>query len=140
MATDIQTLVYRRWQDVIETPLGVPLFTSEAASGLTLPYAVANYPIDSTPLGAGRWMALATATITVYDTDERRLADTFEAVGWGTTTPTGLHQCDIGDTSIKATSQIQSASNPTLEIDPPLGGGRCWSRTLTVLVRSAFKG
>jgi hypothetical protein len=138
-ATDIQQLVYRHWLDTIELPLGVPLYTAEAASNLSLPYAVAEYVGRTVPIGRGRWMAESDARITVYAASERTIEAVFVACGLRSIVPTGFHRTDIGDTSIKATSRISEAGLPRAEPDPPLGGGRAFSRVITLAVRTGTK-
>jgi hypothetical protein len=138
-ATDIQQLVYRHWLDTIELPLGVPLYTAEAASNLSLPYAVAEYVGRTVPISGGRWMAESDARITVYAANERTIESVFVACGLRSKVPTGFHRMDIGDTSIKATSRISEAGLPRAEPDPPLGGGRAFSRVITLAVRTGTK-
>jgi hypothetical protein len=138
-ATDIQQLVYRQWQSEIEGPLGVPLYTAEAASNLSLPYAVAEFVGRSVPLGKGRWMAENDVRVTVYAANERTIESVFVACGLRSIVPTGFHRLDIGDTTIKATSQIREAGLPRAEPDPPLGGGRAFSRVITLSVRTGAK-
>ena len=139
-ATDIQQLVYRHWQAEIEGPLGVPLYTAEAASNLSLPYAVAEYVGRVTPLGKDRWMGDHDVRITVYAANERTIESVFVACGLRSIVPTGFHRLDIGDATIKATSQIREAGLPRAEPDSPLGGGRAFSRVITLAVRTGARG
>ena len=138
-ATDIQQLVYRHWLDTIELPLGVPLYTAEVAAGLTLPYAVADFDGRTTPMGNGRWMSENDVRITVFAAKERTLEAVLVACGLRSIVPAGFHRVDIGDTSIKATSRIVESSPPRSEPDPPFGGGKCFSRVLTLAVRTGAK-
>lgn len=138
-ATDIQQLVYRHWLDTIEIPLGVPLYTAEAASNLALPYAVAEFVGRTVPVGQGRWMGEHDVRITVYAANERTIEAVFVACGLRSIVPTGFHRTDIGDTTIKATSRIAEAGLPRAEAEPPLGGGRAFSRVITLTVRTGAK-
>jgi hypothetical protein len=138
-ATDIQQLVYRHWLDTIELPLGVPLFTAEAASNLALPYAVAEYVGRTVPLGKGRWMGDHDVRITVYAASERTIESVFVGCGLRAIVPTGFHRTEIGDTTIKATSRISEAGLPRSEPDSPLGGGKAFSRVITLAVRTGTK-
>ena len=140
MATDVQQLVYRHWQATIEAPFGVPMYTAEAASNLALPYAVAEFVGRAVPLGKGRWMSENDVRITVYAANERTIEAVFTACGLRSIVPTGFHRADIGDTTIKATSRISEAGLPRAEPDPPLGGGRAFSRVITLAVRTGAKG
>lgn len=140
MATDLQQLVYRHWQANIEAAFGVPLYTAEAASNLALPYAVAEFVGRTVPLGANRWMSENDVRITVYAANERTIESVFTACGHRSIVPLGFHRVDIGDGTIKATSQIAEAGLPRAEPDPPLGGGRAFSRVLTLAVRTGVKG
>lgn len=139
-ATDIQQLVYLHWLDTIELPLAVPLYTAEAASNLALPYAVAEFVGRTVPLGAGRWMCEHDVRITVYAASERTIESVFVACGLRSIVPAGFHRTDIGDTSIRATSRIAEAGLPRAEPDPPLGGGKAFSRVITLAVRTGAKG
>ena len=139
MTTDIQQLVYRHWQATIELPLGVPLYTSEGASNLALPYAVAEYVGRTVPMGANRWMGEHDVRITVYAANERTIEAVFVACGLRAIVPTGFHRADSGDMSIKATSRVSEAGRPRAEPDPPLGGGKAFSRVITLAVRTGAK-
>jgi hypothetical protein len=139
-ATDIQQLVYRHWQAEIELAYGVPLYTAEAASNLPLPYAVAEFVGRVTPLGKSRWMGDHDVRITVYAANERTIEAVFVACGLRSIVPAGFHRIDIGDTTIRATSQIREAGLPRSEPDPPLGGGKAFSRVITLAVRTGAKG
>lgn len=139
MASDIQQLVYRHWLDTIELPLGVPLYTAEAAANLALPYAVVEYVGRTTPMGSGRWMGEHDVRVSVYAANERTIEAVFVACGLRSIVPAGFHRTDIGDTSIRATSRISEAGLPRAEPDPPLGGGKAFSRVITFAVRTGAK-
>lgn len=138
---DIQRIVFNRWREAIENPLGVPLYTSLAASNLTLPYAVAEDVSRVTPISGNAFMGEHDVRITVYATDERFIQSIFEACGIDpfSIVPTGFHRVDIGDGATKATSRIAEAGLPRAEPDPPMGGGKCFSRVLTLAVRTGTK-
>lgn len=136
---DVQKIVYERWNEVIESPLGVPLYTALAATGLAPPYAVAEFAETVSPIGAKAFMTECDVRITVYDQDERRIERVFESAGFRSIVPTGFHRCEIGDASTKATSRIAQAGLPRAEPEPPLGGGKCFSRVLTLAVRTGTK-
>lgn len=138
---DIQRIVLNRWREVIEEPFGVPLYTALAASNLSPPYAVAEYVSRIMPIGSIASMAEHDVRITVYATDERFIQSVFEACGLDpfSIVPTGFHRVNIGDGATKATSRIAEAGLPRAEPDPPMGGGKCFSRVLTLAVRTGTK-
>lgn len=139
---DIQRLIFNRWQEVIESPLGVPLYTALAASNLTPPYAVvAEYASRSVPIGSKACIYEHDVRITVYATSERFIQSVFMAAGLDAVSivPTGFNRVDIGDGLIKATCRISDAGLPRAESDPPMGGGKCFSRVLTLAVRTGTK-
>lgn len=138
---DIQRIVSNRWREVIEDPHSVPLYTALAASNLALPYAVAEYASRISPIGSKASMAEHDVRITVYATDERFIQSVFEACGLDpfSIVPTGFHRVDIGDGATRATSRIAEAGLPRAEADPPMGGGKCFSRVLTLAVRTGTK-
>lgn len=136
---DIQTLIFRRWQLCVETPLGVPLTTYETATGITPPYASAEYATKDIPISAGRSLQEHTVRITVYAPDERKIEAVFMACGLNSTVPLGFHRVEIGDKTVKAVARITDAGLPKFEPDPSLGGGRCYSRVLVLFVRTGSK-
>lgn len=137
---DIQRVVSNRWREVIEDPLSVPLYTATAATGLSTPYAVADIETRPIPIGNKAFMAEHDARITVYATDERLIQSIFETCGLDpfSIVPAGFHRVNIGDGSVQATSRIVDAGLPRAEVDPPMGGGKCFSRVLTLAIRTGI--
>lgn len=136
---DIQTLVYNRWQMCVEKPLGIPLTTFETATGILPPYASVSYATKQIPLSAGRSLQEHTVQVTIYSPDERQIERAFAACGLNSTVPMGFHRAELGDKTVKAVSQITGAGLPKIETDPPLGGGRCYSRVLMLMIRTGSK-
>ena len=136
---DIQTLVYNRWKMCCEAPLGIPLTTYMTATGITPPYATAEYVTKQIPISAGRSLQEHTVRITVFSPNERTIEAAFAACGLNSTVPIGLNRTEIGDRTVKAVSRITDAGLPKIEDDPPLGGGRCYSRVLVLMVRTGSK-
>lgn len=136
---DIQTLVFNRWQVCVEAPIGAKLRISEMSPGTVPPYAIAEFATKDVPINAGRSMQEHTVRITVYDPDERKIQQIFTACGFNSTVPMGFHRADIGDNTVKAVARITDAGLPKIEPDPPLGGGRCYSRVLVLFVRTGSK-
>jgi hypothetical protein len=139
MKIDIQTLVYQRWLMCVETPLKVPLTTYLTPTGIVPPYATAEYVTKQIPMGRGRSLQEHTLKITVYSPDERVIQSVFVACGLDSTVPLGFHRAEIGDDTVKAVSQITEAGLPKIELDPPLGGGKCYSRVLIIRIRTGSK-
>lgn len=138
---DIQRLVFARWKSQIEDKFGVPLYTALAASNISPPYAVAEFVSRVIPISASSFMGEHDVRITLYAQDEREIQDIFEACGLDpfSIVPTAFHRVEIGDSDTKATSRITDAGLPRAETDPPLGGGKCFSRVLTLAVRTGSK-
>ena len=136
---DIAQIFQTRWKSVAEGPYNTPLYQSQAGSNMALPYAVVEYNEQPTPINSGRAMAETTARVTIYDTDERRIESLVAGLGLSSIVPKGLHRVSIGTAAATATSQITDAGLARIEPEPPLGGGKCWSRTIIFRVRSGSK-
>lgn len=135
---DIQRLVFARWKTAIEDKFDVPLYTSQAASNLSPPYAVALSVSRVAPIGRKAHMGEHDVRISVYCRSERDIERIFDACGINANSivPAAFHCVEIGDSTTKATSRISDAGSTQPEADPPLGGGKCFSRVLTLSVRT----
>jgi len=136
---DIQTLVQNRWKLCVETPFAAPLRVAEASATQATPYAIGDFVTKDIPLSAGRCLQEHTVKITVYHPSERTIQQIFAACGLNSTVPMGFHKSELGDKTVKAVSRITDTGAPKVEPDPPLGGGKCFSRVLVLMIRTGSK-
>lgn len=138
-ASDIQALITAQWNTVIVPDFGCPIFSMQASPRQSPPYAVFEAVDNDTPMGSGRTMAACDVRITIYATAERTVEAITEGVGLNSKVPKGFHREEIGTADVRATSIVTGAGLIRTEDDPPFGGGKCYSRVLTLRVRKGAK-
>jgi hypothetical protein len=139
MAADIHALITARWQAVIETAFSCPIFSAQATPRQSPPYAVFEAVTNNVPMGRGRTMSLVDVRITIYATAERTCEAIVDACGHESKVPKGFHCEEIGTADVRATSIVTGAGLVRTEEEPPFGGGKCYSRVMTLRVRKGAK-
>lgn len=139
VADDIHALVVSRWNDQVQPSTGCPLYTGKAPPTAEVPYAVAEFVTTNVPLNAGRAMAVTEARFTVYARNDRLIETISSVIGLNTKVPTGFNRVDMGTDTTHATSVITGGGLIKTEDDPPVGGGKCSSRTIMARIRTGAK-